>query len=463
MQNRISQYMENYASNDKSRKKLLFCFIIMTFLIMLVLNFNTGYMADDYTYIHSKSFLDVLKDEYHQYMNWGGRSVVHILARTFLMLPKFIFNIANALVYTWLTVLIYLHCNYKKKTKASLYLFIASCCWLFIPVFGQTVFWVTGACNYLWGTTIILTFLLPYRIYVNKKPNFLENKKTLMIIIMFFGGIVAGWCNENTSGGSLLFVILILLYCFFNKIKIKLWLVSGLIGNIIGFAFMMLSPGNAIRSENFVNENSKIVNLIINLVGCTQTIANLFMPLLTIFAILLVICFLKQKDIKTLIFPFVYLLVGFAITYAMCLSPTGPNEQRAFFGASIFFILGISSILSNLDLSINFNKIFVYILTVVLFMQYCSSVFNASVDIIHSNNIYKQREVYIAEQKQLGNTDIILPEIVPLTKYNSLYGIGDVSKSPDFWINGAFAKYYNLNSVKTISYDDWRWQQKQDD
>lgn len=463
MKNNISKYMHRYSNENKTRRKVLFCFVGITFFVMLILNFNTGYMADDYSYINSTSLLDVFRDEYTQYMTWGGRSVVHILARIFLMLPKFIFNIANSLIYTWLTVLIYLYANYNKKTKVSLYLFIVSCCFIFIPVFGQTVFWVTGSCNYLWGTTIILTFLLPYRIYITKKFTLSKHKNSLFILFMFLFGIIAGWCNENTSGGCILFIILMILYALLNKIKLQLWLFSGLIGSIIGFGFMLLSPGNAIRAQNFTSEYSNFTNLIINFKGCTKTIINLFLNLIILFVIFVIIHLLAKKNIKNIIIPFIYLLIGFAIVYAMILSPTGPNEQRAFFGACVFFIIAVSSLFAKFDLSIDFNKKFLYLLTAILFMQYTSTLFDGYVDILNSNDIYKQREIYISEQKKLGNLDITLPEIKPITKYNSLYGIGDLTKLPEFWINDVFAKYHKINSAKTISYDDWKLYKKRAD
>ena len=42
-----------------------------------------------------------------QYMNWTGRSVVHIIARLFLLMPKIVFNFMNPLIYVLLTILIY--------------------------------------------------------------------------------------------------------------------------------------------------------------------------------------------------------------------------------------------------------------------------------------------------------------------------------------------------------------------
>ena len=66
---------------------------------MLTLNNLTPLLADDYEYLYkTKSWMTILIDEYNQYMTWTGRSVVHVIARIFLLLPKGIFNVFNAFV-----------------------------------------------------------------------------------------------------------------------------------------------------------------------------------------------------------------------------------------------------------------------------------------------------------------------------------------------------------------------------
>ena len=78
----------------------------LIFLFMLILNFLTPLLRDDidYSYIwHTdhkiNNIVDVIASQYKHYFNWGGRTVAHTIAQFFLMFPKFIFNIANSLVY----------------------------------------------------------------------------------------------------------------------------------------------------------------------------------------------------------------------------------------------------------------------------------------------------------------------------------------------------------------------------
>ena len=72
--------------------------------------------------------------------------------------------------------------------------------------FGQTMLWICGACNYLWGSVIILGFVTLYRHFL-EAPQKLRHG-ALAAGGMFLYGIAAGWCNENTSGGGLLLVLM---------------------------------------------------------------------------------------------------------------------------------------------------------------------------------------------------------------------------------------------------------------
>lgn len=235
-----------------NKKKIFICSIIITFLVMLTLNNLTPLLADDYEYLYkTKSWMTILIDEYNQYMTWTGRSVVHIIARIFLLLPKGIFNVFNALAYTIVTYLVYRLTLQKQDEKYNSFRFviIQVLFWLFIPAFGEVFLWETGSANYLWGSLIILSFLYVYHKEIIEEHVFTKTK--LMIFLMFALGILAGWCNENTSGGALLIVLGYLGWQFYTKRKLSLWMFTGVAGNAIGLALMALAPGNKIRATYF--------------------------------------------------------------------------------------------------------------------------------------------------------------------------------------------------------------------
>ena len=263
-----------------NKKMLFYISILTTFTVMFAVNTLTPYIADDYTYATSNSLYDVFNNEYWQYMNWGGRSIAHINARIFLMMPKIVFNVINSFIYVLLTVLVYFFAKLKVKEDFSVvtYIFVSACLWLYLPDFGQTVLWLTGSCNYLWGTVFVLLFLCPYRLYFSGETVF--KGKWIPLIIMFFIGVFAGWSNENTSGGCILLILLLSGYEIYNKMKIKSWMVSGFLGALIGFSFMVLAPGNALRSQELLKSKSRFAVMSSNISKSVYFIENSLMILM---------------------------------------------------------------------------------------------------------------------------------------------------------------------------------------
>ena len=70
------------------------------------------------------SFIDVIEKQIQHYFTWGGRSVAHTIAQTFLLFPKILFSIANSCVYLLLIWLIYLNIKGINKKGIS-YNFVA--------------------------------------------------------------------------------------------------------------------------------------------------------------------------------------------------------------------------------------------------------------------------------------------------------------------------------------------------
>ena len=217
----------------------------------MVLNFLTPLIADDFAYIYkTEGFHTIFHDEYLQYITQNGRSVAHILVRFFLLLPKFIFNFLNPLVFLIISYLIYIMTNFSnQKWNTVRFLLIIILIFLFIPQFGETILWETGSFNYLWTFGIMLLFVSKFHFAVINND---KMKSSWQIIYMFFLGIVAGWCNENTSAGIILIASgYMLVYKFVNRAKIEKWMKTGVLGLTIGFIIMMSSPGNKIRSSWF--------------------------------------------------------------------------------------------------------------------------------------------------------------------------------------------------------------------
>lgn len=429
---------------NKNQKKI---FLVLIFASMLILNFLTPLLADDYSYglnLNGKrisSIIDIFDYQVWHYFNWGGRTIAHTLAQTFLILPKAIFNVLNSFIYTVLIYLIYLHGKLNRKNKEQPYilLLIHLLLWFMIPVFGQSFIWLIGSCNYLWTTVIILYFLWLYR------KNSLS-EKWYNLLFMFILGLLAGWTNENTSAG----LIIILVFSFIiNKVETRKFKLSktrlfGIIGTLAGFVIMICAPGNYIRSAEFKDDTFIIIKIIKRAFDITNNLENIILPLLIVIIILISLKIYHKKKIEKEAYTFI--LGGFAAIYAMVLSPTFP--KRAWTGAIIFFVIAIAILIYDLD---TINRLYKFILVdfcIILSIIYIGQYINTARDINYLRHTWNDRIDIINESSK----DKIF-EFYKYETYNSknpAYDLSDIGDNPEVWPNNSISKYYGINGIKAI-------------
>ena len=435
----------------KKRKMNLFTWILIgIFLAALVLNALTVPMADDLGYSISSGIIDIFKREYIQYMTWTGRSVAHIIARCFLAMPKTVFDICNSLCFVYLNWLIYCHVKAdRNKDKPFLLLLIALFVFLFVPLFGQTCLWETGSCNYLWTTVIILQFLLPYRLQK-------ESRNILYTGGMFLFGIVAGWTNENTAGALILLVLFFMVLSFKNK-KMQGWMYAGLIGACIGFVLMIIAPGNAIRSADFVNTEGMAYTIVHDWNDAFSVLfsssTSLRIPLL-ISMILLVL----NTDKKERIVSAAYCFAGIAAVFALILTPVPVVFDRSVFGAAILIIISIGIGVYKFDQQPSaFTK---KALNIGIAICMCFTVYHYALaisDLGYTRYQYLNREAYVADQKAAGNDNPVIPQINTefATSYNAIYGLIDISEYPNLWVNKYYSQIHGLTTVQSTPLSQW--------
>ncbi|MCK0534384.1 MULTISPECIES: DUF6056 family protein [unclassified Anaerobiospirillum] len=230
-----------------------YSYLLLWFGLIVVGSSLTPYFANDYRYLLVQgtdelvsSFSDIIVSQYRHYFEWGGRTPAHVIAQTLLWWGKPASAVAQAFAYAVLILFIYYNAYGIKPTLRL----------RFIPVFiitfllfaqmrawGEVVFNIVSSANYLWTTTIVLMFLLPYRISMKRE---IELHPLLLCPMMFVLGILAGWSNENTSAAVATGLGLYLIYCFRTH-NLSIWQVQGYISFLIGFALLIFAPGNQAR------------------------------------------------------------------------------------------------------------------------------------------------------------------------------------------------------------------------
>lgn len=408
----IFNTIDSFALNIKSNKvvyTILWISIIgIVFGILLFLNLSTPLISDDITYLYIygetgeiTSISDILQSQKNHYYLWGGRSVVHFIAQLLLLLPSYVADVLNTSVYMLFIFLIYWHCKGRnKRNSLSLFVFINLTVWFLQPVFGDTILWITGSANYLWGTTFVLLFLLPYRMYNGESKSQLITLFYCIIILLW--GVIAGWTNENTAGAMVLIALLFLYYYKKRGWNIPLWAISGIVGGVIGFLAMILAPGNFERAGESASLNLYVVGY--RLFNYTLTFfyyggtAILLAGMMILFYNRFSGVISKRDTVFNL--SFIYLIAAIAAVYAMLLSPTFP--RRALFGVITYLIIGSCILYYNL----NFNERIIRQLRVFVLLiggiSFGFTFFLASKEIGAYKDIVVEREALIEQAKQEG-------------------------------------------------------------
>ena len=393
-------------SNSKTKRTILWIItILICFSIISLLNILTPIISDDFAYLYIyneegriSSLGDIIQSQINHYDLWGGRSVVHFIAQVLLMLPAYLADLLNSLVYMSYIFLIYYHIKGNKKSSISLFILINLAIWFLQPVFGDTILWITGSANYLWGTWLILLFLLPYRLYEGRESETFH--QIIHSLAMFALGVLAGWTNENTAAAMLLITILFIIYFRSRKWQIPVWAIAGLIGAVAGFAIMIMAPGNYMRGGDSVSLNLSILGY--RLFTWTLTFFIYCGPLFLTSLITLVIYNrfpngAKKDNLKLI---FIYGLAAIAAVYAMLLAPSFP--RRALFGVVTFLIIATGIGYYNLDFRNKFLRQIRLSLILIAFTGFMFTFYLNAKDINNYRKTVQLREIEIGKAKTQG-------------------------------------------------------------
>ena len=248
------------------KKKLCLSLLGIFFVIFILNSLMVRSAGDDYVYSfmwegHSMyeplsadarriaSFQDIAVSAWSYFLTWGGRIVAQSMAMFFLWMPRGVFNVAIALTVVLLVLLMQWTARGGKVTMelpAKSVLITGFFLWAFQANFCGIFIWLDGSCNYLWPMVFLLAWLLPYiRHYMTDGE---ARYGGWLSPLLFLLGLLAGNGNENTLCWIGLFG-LFYLYYIYKKGEMQLWMLAGFAGLSIGYAILMLAPGNVVRME----------------------------------------------------------------------------------------------------------------------------------------------------------------------------------------------------------------------
>lgn len=447
--------MKRFLSN----KSIWIMSIIVLTVAFFLMNYFTPYVADDYNYLTYKIFssdkkisgvLDIYRSVSNYYFNWSGRIIGHFLTTVFSFMPKYIFDILNTFAYMAVTYFIYAICNTGRKHNIVLYIAVHVLLWLCVPDYGQVVFWMCGSANYLWASLPVLLMIYLYRSYSSHDGE--RFKSVGWCIPLFVLGIVTGWAMENMSAGMLVIMTLYLVYFYKKKYKIRLSLITGYIGSLIGFALLIFSPGNSVRADFGNGLLGVFLFGVISYywVMCLCIVCGIWVVL---------VMFLKdklkgdidQKNLSGKILQSVIFVVA-AVVSAYCMLAASYSPERTWYIVCVYAIIAVGILYS--EAAVMFDILFrKYVCVFMVFVSFFVLTQMADT-MIYSRESYIQtaeRESLINEQKAAGNRNVTVPIIThayPLrAKHDALTGLSDITSDSTYWINATIAKYYGVDSV----------------
>ena len=449
--------------SEQLRKRLFKLTVFVNFILVFIYEYLTPNMSDDIIYgdkvAEANSFFDLFVQEYDHYMDHIGRSVAHIILRIFLYMGnKLIFDVVAAVVFVLISALIYLNVGHKKAYDIRVYAMISLLMWVFDPTIANSVFWETGACNYMFTACIMLGFITLFR----KKAA--EDKAGIGLVIgMFFFGLAAGWCNENTSGGVILF-ILIMIFCKWREnksfAKVRPWMITSFAGAVIGFAIMILSPGNFSRAEGTEEAHTGLLALLARFLKITLNIKEGYFVLIAAFIIFVIA--MAYRGLGSSFMDKAYDMVLFGILFvATCyaLLAVPESQLRTYYGAGLFLMIAVASGFSwfvNEGFKEEFVQIIGTSLVTLLGILFIFTYVEEGANLARIKREFAERDVYLKEMAEQQNMEVDAPMLRPQweTKYSVAYE-SDISEDKNNWLNQSYCQHYHLWFINGVEREGW--------
>ena len=295
-----------------------------------------------------ESFTDILISQWQHYFTWGGRTVAHLFVQFFVCHEKIFFDAANVLVFAGLVLLIFkIGTGLPLRAMKKIYLLmILAGIYFCAPSLIITTIWLTGTCNYLWMCALELLFLLPFADAYRQKIS--APYPACLVPLL---GLLAGWSIEPGAAITI-FVAFVFVIHFRREKNLRPWMKFGFIFLLVGFAILILAPGNLHRAELISDHlpSSKLEMLYANFFGGFLPVflreAILFVPI--------IFYFVKAKtSAESTKFILTFAAASVLSLAVMMCAPIFP--ERAGFPSTIFLLVAsLAALKEILPLAENF-------------------------------------------------------------------------------------------------------------
>jgi len=159
------------------------------------------------------------------------------------------------------------------RDARRLFLFVVVL-WMVAPIPGILWFYRPFCCNYLYAFTFTLLLVVPYRLELGRDR--LTYRSWWLAPLLGIWGWVAGMTNEHT-GLTAALALGTLVYLLWRKHReIRAWMVTGLVGLLVGYPMLLFAPGQTKRYGGLANKAGPIRELLNRGVDGTYEVVMLF-------------------------------------------------------------------------------------------------------------------------------------------------------------------------------------------
>lgn len=437
--------MDKLKALNSSRKSLIAAAALL-FLFMALLNGMTPYVADDYIYMFSfydkqqvENLTDVARSMYVHSFAMNGRVVSHFFGQLFMIWPKWVFNLCNALVYAALMFFLYRMANFKHQGNLLLFAGICMAFWYFMPTFGQVALWQLGSVNYLWALLAGTVYLSPFVYRFVYRRDLLPRLWQKILFCVF--ALPVGMYSEVTSFISLfLGVVLLALTWAVKKESLKSWLIFPVVIAAAGYLLLMNMPAEMGAKQS----DFSITVLLSNFANATNMLKTYGLTLLIAWAVLFIVGLYEKISADRLWLSGVFTFGAVSANYMLTVAKYYP--ERCFCTTVTLLILACAVLAPGLIETR--AQILCACGGSALLVAFAFSLVMGTYDIGKTYLSFTQREAAVRQHIEAGEMDITLPIIVPSTQHSAFWGLRDLAAdTSQTWPNMSMAEYYGIGSI----------------
>ncbi len=411
------------------------------FVLMLLMNALSPWVADDYHYAFSfatgerlSSVADIFPSLQAHGSIMNGRYTPHFLLQLFTLLPWWVFDVCNSLVFVMMTAgMVRLICG-RRKYDSLMLCGLTAAVFAAVPAFGASFLWMAGSCNYLWCDVLLIWLLVPFADAMLERGNQPSRGMQLLMIpaALFFGNM-----SQNVSACGVMLMGLSILWLAFKRRPIRLWMLSSALAALIGWILCLSSPADI---EHISVNTTSLGQIMRNF----QTAAEFMIEngsLLGIAAlILMTLRWFEGGDRTNVAIAAGFFLAAMACNYVMAASHYYPS--RAFTGSALLFICSCGFAIPKLH-----QPRFKAVLAVCLAFVMGISLLSELPDLYSCLAKYNERQALVAQAVANGERELSTYGVLSQSRFDCFFEVHDMTIYPDQPVNRCFAKYYGLDSI----------------